>query len=71
MKFKLGEEFDETTTDGRNCKSTITLDGRKLTQNQKGTVDSLIVRELTDNDTLVVTLTAANVTSKRVYKRTA
>ena len=73
MKFKLGEQFQEQTTDGRTCQSTIKLEGKKLIQEQKGEVNSLITRELTDNDTLTVTLVAqlssGNVTSTRVYKR--
>uniref|UniRef100_A0A8C8DCQ3 Cellular retinoic acid-binding protein 1 n=1 Tax=Oryzias sinensis TaxID=183150 RepID=A0A8C8DCQ3_9TELE len=35
ISFKLGEEFDETTVDDRNCKSTVTLDGDKLVHVQK------------------------------------
>uniref|UniRef100_A0A8C7XIR8 Cellular retinoic acid-binding protein 1 n=1 Tax=Oryzias sinensis TaxID=183150 RepID=A0A8C7XIR8_9TELE len=34
IKFRLGEEFDETTVDGRNVKSTFTLDNGKLVQKQ-------------------------------------
>lgn len=69
MKFKLNEQFDETTTDGRKCKSTIRLEGKKLVQDQLGDVNSLITRELTDDDTLVVVCQAGDVQSKRVYKR--
>lgn len=35
IKFKLGQEFDEETGDGRKCKSTITLEGNKLVHKQK------------------------------------
>jgi len=69
MKFRLGEQFSDVTTDGRTCQSTITLEGKKLIQDQKGEVNSLITRELTDDNTLTVILQAANVTSTRVYKR--
>ncbi|KAM3615159.1 uncharacterized protein V6R79_024177 [Siganus canaliculatus] len=34
IKFKLNEEFDETTADGRNTKTVITLDNGKLVQVQ-------------------------------------
>ncbi|XP_029307206.1 fatty acid binding protein 4b [Cottoperca gobio] len=34
IKFKLGEEFDETTADGRNTKTIVTLDNGKLVQQQ-------------------------------------
>ena len=34
---RLGEEFDEETTDGRKCKTTVTMEGNKLITNQKAT----------------------------------
>ncbi|CAD6996438.1 probable fatty acid-binding protein [Ceratitis capitata] len=67
INFKLGEEFDEETLDGRKVKSVITLDGNKLVQEQKGDKPSTIIREFTDNE-LVTTLTINNVKSVRVYK---
>ncbi len=30
IEFKLGEEFDEFTADGRDCKTIATVEGRKL-----------------------------------------
>ena len=69
MKFKLGEEFDETTSDGRKCKSVVRLEGNTLIQDQNGGVPSVITRELTDKDTLVCICKAGDVSSKRVYKR--
>uniref|UniRef100_A0A6V7I2C5 Lipocalin/cytosolic fatty-acid binding domain-containing protein n=1 Tax=Bracon brevicornis TaxID=1563983 RepID=A0A6V7I2C5_9HYME len=45
VKFKLGEEFDEETPDGRKVKSVITLDGNKMTHVQKGDKVTDIVRE--------------------------
>jgi hypothetical protein len=68
-KFKLGEEFDEKTADDRKAKSIITLDGRKLIQEQQADVPSTIIRELTEPDTLVIKLIAKGVTCTRVYKR--
>lgn len=71
--FKINEEFEETTQDGRKCQTTFTLEGdRKLIQNQKGT--STIIRELPDDNTLVTICKAKDkdekeVISKRVYKR--
>jgi len=69
MKFKLNEEFEEHTADGRKAKTKLRLDGRKLIQEQKAEVDSIIVRELTDDNTIVVTLTANAVTSTRILKK--
>jgi len=68
-KFKLDEEFDETTQDGRKAKSIIRLEGKKLTQEQKAEVSSTIIRELTDDKTLTATLLANDVKCTRVYKR--
>lgn len=45
IKFKLGEEFDEETADGRKVKSVCTLEGNKLVQVQKGEKDTTIERE--------------------------
>lgn len=36
IHFKLGEEFDEEAADGRHVKSTITIDGNKMTHFSKG-----------------------------------
>lgn len=69
IKFKLGQEFDETRLDGVVVKSTITLDGaNKLVQKQSGEVPSEIIREV-DGDKLTCTCKAADVVSIRVYKR--
>jgi len=68
MEFKLGEEFDETTADDRKMKTTITLQGNKLIQNQKGEIPSVITREV-NGDTMTVTCQAKDVTATRVYKK--
>jgi hypothetical protein len=34
---RLGEPFEEQTTDGRKCKTTVTMDGNKLITDQKAT----------------------------------
>ncbi len=34
---RLGEPFEEQTTDGRKCKTTVTMDGNKLMTDQKAT----------------------------------
>merc|ERR1712114_25383 len=36
LKFRLGEEFDETTTDGRKVATTVTMEGNTLVTNQRG-----------------------------------
>ncbi|XP_065354721.1 probable fatty acid-binding protein [Calliphora vicina] len=67
ISFKLGEEFDEETLDGRKVKSICTMDGNKLVQEQKGDKPSTIVREFTDSE-LITTLTIGEIKSVRVYK---
>lgn len=55
IKFKIGEEFDEETIDGRKVRTTFTVDGNKLVQNQKdssGSVVCVITREITSNGQL-------------------
>ncbi|XP_031628256.1 probable fatty acid-binding protein [Contarinia nasturtii] len=66
ISFKLGEEFDEETLDGRKVKSVITLDGNKLVQKQGGTPPSDIIREF-DGNNMVATMTVGEVTCTRKY----
>merc|ERR1712018_815263 len=70
LKFKLGEEFEEETTDGRKCKTTVTMEGDKLITKQKalkaGEKDATAVREFTD-DGLTLTITVDDVVSKQVF----
>jgi len=66
ISFKLGEEFDEETLDGRKVKSTVTLDGDKFIHKQSGTPESTIVREFTDKE-LVATMTVGEVKCTRKY----
>lgn len=55
IKFKLGEEFDEDTLDGRKVKSVIKMEGdNKLIQEQKGDKPTTITREFTDNEMVAV-----------------
>lgn len=50
IKFKLNEEFDETTADGRKVKSTAHLDGNTLKIDQKGDYKTSISREFDGNN---------------------
>lgn len=55
LKFKLNEEFDEETLDGRKVKTTFSFDGNKLVQTQKdkdNNIVCVITRELTPNGEL-------------------
>merc|ERR1712076_109202 len=72
LRFKLGEEFEEDTTDGRHCKTTVTLSGNTMTTVQKATKsgekDVTAVREFSD-DGITLTLTTDGATSVQKFKR--
>ncbi|XP_069828726.1 fatty acid-binding protein, heart [Dendropsophus ebraccatus] len=69
VKFKLNEEFDETTADDRKVKSLVTLEDGKLKHVQKWDgKETTLVREVDDNK-LVLTLTLGDVVSTRHYEK--
>uniref|UniRef100_A0A1A7X2U8 Cellular retinoic acid-binding protein 1 n=1 Tax=Iconisemion striatum TaxID=60296 RepID=A0A1A7X2U8_9TELE len=69
IDFKLGEEFDETTADDRNCKSTVTLEEDKLVHVQKWDgKETSLVREV-NGDKLTLTLTMGEVVCTRHYEK--
>ncbi|RWS08972.1 myelin P2 protein-like isoform X1 [Dinothrombium tinctorium] len=68
--FKLNEELEETRVDGEKVVTTFTLEGDKLVQRCKGSVDYTIVREVA-NEVLKATMTAKDVTALRLYKKEA
>merc|ERR1711970_888097 len=72
LKFRLGEEFEEDTTDGRRCKTTVTLEGNKMTTTQKATKkgekDVVVVREFNDSG-LTCTATCDGVSTVQKFKR--
>eukprot|EP00916_Digyalum_oweni_P003898 GHVL01006932.1.p1 GENE.GHVL01006932.1~~GHVL01006932.1.p1 ORF type:complete len:143 (+),score=16.19 GHVL01006932.1:454-882(+) len=73
VTFKMGEEFDEDTMDGRKVKSLVTLEGDKMVHKQKptkeGELDSTVTREMLDDGRLLVTFVAENkgLTAKRYF----
>lgn len=69
IKFKLNEEFDETTADDRKVKSLVTLEDGVLKHVQKWDgKETTLVREVNDNK-LVLTLTLGEVVSTRHYEK--
>merc|ERR1712121_554037 len=72
LRFRLGEEFEETTTDGRKCKTTVSLAGNQMTTSQKATKagekNVVVVREFSDEG-LTYTATCDGVTSTQKFKR--
>nr|AGM32122.1 lipocalin / cytosolic fatty-acid binding protein [Coptotermes formosanus] len=67
ITFKLGEEFEEETPDGRKVKTVITQDGNKLIQVQKGQKETTIIREFSE-DEVKMTLTVDDIVCTRIYK---
>ncbi|XP_050450229.1 myelin P2 protein isoform X2 [Cataglyphis hispanica] len=67
IKFKLGEEFDEDTVDGRKVKSVCTLEGNKLIQVQKGDKNTTIEREFTPTEMKAI-MKVDDIVCTRVYK---
>ncbi len=54
ITFKVGEEFDEETLDGRKIKSVITFDGNKMIHDQKGEKGHIIYRDFTETELIAV-----------------
>jgi cellular retinoic acid-binding protein 2 len=61
LKFKLGEQFDETTPDGREVTAVVNLDGGKIVTVQKAKKDgeksTKSVREMNGTDEMIYTMT--------------
>ncbi|KAM5157997.1 fatty acid-binding protein, adipocyte-like [Mantella aurantiaca] len=69
LSFVLNELFDETTADGRKCKTIITLEDEKLIQKQKWEdKESTITREV-QNGQLITICIFGEVKCRRVYDR--
>ena len=74
LKFKLGQEFEETTPDGRVVKAIVTKEGDKLitvqTAKKEGEKSTKSVREFFD-DKCVMTLeiTGTDVACTQTFKR--
>ncbi|KAJ6635556.1 Fatty acid-binding protein, muscle [Pseudolycoriella hygida] len=64
--FKLGEEKNVTTGDGRKVKNEFTIDGNKLTEKQIGEIALTIVREFSDEE-MIQTYYCENVVSKGFF----
>merc|ERR1712055_246023 len=73
LNFELGVEFDETTADGRTCKTTVTKEGdNKLVTKQvaqkEGEKNVTVVREFSDEG-INVEFICGDVVSKQFFKR--
>ena len=73
LNFEIGVPFEETTTDGRKCKTTVTMEGdNKLITNQvaieAGKKNVKVIREFSDEG-IDVQMICEDVVSKQFYKR--
>ncbi|XP_060703132.1 fatty acid-binding protein, brain-like [Hemiscyllium ocellatum] len=67
--FQLDKPFNEHTSDNRDCKTVISLEGDKLVQVQKWDgKQTTLIREI-KNEHLILTLTLNEVVSVRTYER--
>merc|ERR1712179_304268 len=75
LKFKLGEEFDETTPDGREVRATVTFEDGKIVCVQKakkeGQKSTKSVREMSGADEMIYTMTidGSDVVCVQKFKR--
>ncbi|GAB1611149.1 sodium/calcium exchanger regulatory protein 1-like [Argonauta hians] len=69
IAFTIGKEFEETTADGRKVMTTVTIEGKTLVQDQKGSPNSTLKRELKDDGKMHMVLTVNDVVCTRIYKR--
>ncbi|XP_025089404.1 fatty acid-binding protein homolog 6-like [Pomacea canaliculata] len=71
----VGQEFEETTMDGRRVKSVLTIEGNKLVYRQKamteGEIDTTVTREVLSDGRLLTTFVAEgkDVTARRYFVR--
>ena len=72
LNFELGVEFEEKTTDGRQCKTTVTKDGDKLITQQvpikAGEKAVKVIRDFSDEG-IAVEFICEDVVSKQFFKR--
>ncbi|XP_023083531.2 fatty acid-binding protein 9 [Piliocolobus tephrosceles] len=69
ISFKLGEEFDETTTDNRKVKSTITLENGSMIHVQKWLGKETIIKRKIVGEKMVVECKINNIVSTRIYEK--
>lgn len=70
ITFKLGQEFDETTFDGRNVKAIITRQDNTLTEKQTDPSGaSTITRDFSTPGKMIEQLSANDVVAKQSYTK--
>merc|ERR1711915_590717 len=72
LSFRLGEPFQETTTDKRECNTTVTSVGNTMTTHQvpikAGEKEVKVIREFSDEG-IYVQFICEDVVSKQFFKR--
>ncbi|XP_062322819.1 fatty acid binding protein 4b [Osmerus eperlanus] len=71
MKFKLNEEFDETTADDRKTKTSMTLENGKLVQKQSWDGKTTILEREIKDGKLIAKCTMDDVVAVRIYEKEA
>ncbi|TNN23088.1 Fatty acid-binding protein, adipocyte [Liparis tanakae] len=71
IKFKLSEEFDETTADGRSTKTTITLENGKLVQQQTWDGKKTTLEREVQDGKLTAKCVMDDVVAMRTYEKGA
>ena len=74
LKFKLGEEFEEKTPDGREVKAVVTQEGDKLitvqTAKKEGQKSTKMTREFFDDKCVVtIEITGSDVVCTQTFTR--
>eukprot|EP00090_Calanus_glacialis_P007134 TRINITY_DN15600_c0_g1_i1.p1 TRINITY_DN15600_c0_g1~~TRINITY_DN15600_c0_g1_i1.p1 ORF type:complete len:138 (+),score=32.73 TRINITY_DN15600_c0_g1_i1:71-484(+) len=75
LKFKLGEKFDEHTTDGRDTSTVVNVDNGKIvtvqTAKKAGQKSTRSIREMTGPDTMLFTIMieGTDVSCTQTFKR--
>lgn len=77
IEFKIGVEFDEYTADGRDCKTVVSVEGRKMIKHQvpdasTGYHTTREVREWTEDGNMILYLeipAKPDIVCKRFYKK--
>lgn len=67
LRFRIDQEFDEETPDGRMVKSVVVQNGNVLTHTQKGEKVTTIVRTFTPEEVKMV-VKVGDIVSTRIYK---
>ncbi|XP_039973759.1 fatty acid binding protein 4b [Xiphias gladius] len=69
IKFKMNEEFDETTADGRQAKTTFALENGKLVQKQTWEGKTTTLEREVQDGKLTAKCVMADIVAVRTYEK--